>query len=149
MRKTQVASEFIFLMAFMFFVFIVFIGVTTQHMGTIKRQNDVKIIQEIMELVHTELSLASVCEDGYYRVFKLPSRLSDHLYQIELSPMTKQANFTVLSVGYINYSSDYTESMVLPPNIFGSISVIPGDTPINVTIKKEMGNVSVTSVAGG
>ena len=138
-KKAQSAVEFAALMAIMFLIFTIFFYAVSTKMVDIQRDNDAAALEDLGSYVQNELRLATIAEDGYQRVFEIPSSLSGRDYNINI---TRYGGFghTDLVIGYVNYSMDY--EFVLPiGNVTGSI-----DKNKNTSVKVvKRGNLVVVS----
>ena len=81
-KKSQFSIEFAILMAFMFLVFVVFIGIITSKVAESKENERLKIAEDIAALAKNEIDLAKSASDGYSRNFKLPVKISGNSYTI-------------------------------------------------------------------
>ena len=78
-KKSQISMEFLFLVAFVFiasFGFILAAGIQLDHFSD---ERNKETVEDFGNSLKTELSLASVVHDGYYREFRLPEKINDKL----------------------------------------------------------------------
>ena len=80
--KSQFSIEFIVLIAFMFLVFVAFIGVIASKVVESKENERLKIAQDIATLAKNEIDLAKSASDGYSRNFELPVKISGNSYTV-------------------------------------------------------------------
>ena len=81
-KKSQFSIEFAILMAFMFLVFVVFIGIITSKVAESKENERLKIAEDIAALAKNEIDLAKSASDGYSRNFELPVKISGNSYTV-------------------------------------------------------------------
>ena len=127
--KAQFSIEFAVLIAFMFLIFVAFIGVITSKVVESKENERLKIAEDIAALAKNEMELAKSASDGYSRNFDLPARIEGDSYSIEVIANRE------LVVNYI----DKEHVSFLQEKICGDI-FIP-----NNEIDKENGVVCVNS----
>ncbi|MEK6868767.1 MAG: hypothetical protein AABX74_00930 [Nanoarchaeota archaeon] len=128
-KKSQFSIEFAVLIAFMFLVFVAFIGVITSKVVESKENERLKIAEDIATLARNEIELARSASDGYTRNFQLPVKISGNSYTIRIIDNRE------LVVNYID--KEYV--LFLQENIQGNLN--PGAN----TIRKEAGIVRINS----
>ena len=128
-KKSQFSIEFAVLTAFMFLVFVAFIGVITSKVAESKENERLKIAEDIATLARNEIELAKSASDGYTRNFDLPVKISGNSYTIGI------INNRELVVNYID--KEYV--LFLQENVCGD-SFLSGNE-----IDKENGVVCVNS----
>jgi hypothetical protein len=128
-KKSQFSIEFAVLIAFMFLVFVAFIGVITSKVVESKENVRLKIAEDIATLARNEIELARSASDGYTRNFQLPVKISGNSYTIRIIDNRE------LVVNYID--KEYV--LFLQENIQGNLN--PGAN----TIRKEAGIVRINS----
>ena len=82
--KSQFSIEFAVLIAFMFLVFVAFIGIITSKVVESKENERLKIAEDIAALAKNEIDLAKSASDGYARNFELPAKISGNSYTIQI-----------------------------------------------------------------
>ncbi len=123
LRKSQVAMEFIMLIALAFMILIVFTAVTRNQVVDIRKDNEYVALKDIVHAVQSEITIATNVEDGYTRQFSIPGSLDGINYTIEISD------------SYILAESRHHEYLL-------NIRPVEGNIIIGVnTIKKEGGIV--------
>jgi hypothetical protein len=83
-KKAQTAIELIIVTGFLIFFFIIFIGAVQ---GKIQEKSDEKktiIIKDAVKTVQEEIDLAIQSTDGYERQFRLPEKIINNDYEINL-----------------------------------------------------------------
>ncbi len=85
LRKSQVAMEFIMLIALAFMILIVFTAVTRNQVVDIRKENEYVALKDIVHTVQSEITSATHVEDGYTRQFSIPGSLDGINYTIEIS----------------------------------------------------------------
>ncbi len=83
-KKSQFSIEFAVLIAFMFLVFVAFIGVITSKVAESEENERLKIAEDIATLAKNEIELAKSASNGYSRNFDLPARIKGDSYSIEV-----------------------------------------------------------------
>lgn len=124
-KKAQSAIEFIIIVGFVLFFFIMFIGfMQSQALDkTYEKRN--LILKNTLQSVQEEINLASTSVDGYYREFTLPQTILNLEYEINIIENIVYANTT-----------NQKHAMALPiKNVTGTIN--PGTN----IIEKENGTV--------
>ena len=111
--KSQFSIEFIVLIAFMFLVFVAFIGVIASKVVESKENERLKIAQDIATLAKNEIDLAKSASNGYSRNFELPVKISGNSYTVGI------INNRELVVNYI----DKEHVSFLQENVCGDIFV--------------------------
>jgi hypothetical protein len=122
--KAQVAVEFLFLVAIMFTVFIVYAAFTRERISTMMDDQRYILLKDQAEVTRDEIILASQVHDGYTRQFMMPQMLGDSY------------NYTVsIEGGTLKFESGYGSSLqrveVAVPPFSGSIGL--GLNEINKT----------------
>lgn len=128
-KKAQFAIEFIILLAFMFLIFLGFIAVATTKVLDAKENEKQKIAEDVAEMAKNEIDLAKYVEDGYSRIFQLPTLINGNDYSIKILGNRE------LVVNYL----DKEHILFLPEKICGDV-YIP-----NNEIDKENGVVCINS----
>jgi len=82
--NAQFAIEFIVLIAFMFLIFIGFIGVITSKVLESKESKKLEIAEDIAALIENEVDLAKSVGDGYIRTFNLPNKIEGNSYSVKI-----------------------------------------------------------------
>ena len=93
-KKAQTAIELIIVMGFLIFFFIIFIGVIQGKMQEKTDEKKTIIIKDIVKTVQEEIDLAVKSTDGYERNFKLPEKIINNDYEINIFEGIVYANTT-------------------------------------------------------
>ena len=84
MKKTQISMEFVLLVTFMLFVFIVFFSVVQYRLAEATHEKELELLKQVGESIRNELTLAANVEDGYERTFIVPENVIGRDYDIYL-----------------------------------------------------------------
>ena len=84
-KKGQTAVEFIILIAFVLFVFTAFFILVQSNMSDKINENQVRQIKELALAVQDEINLASDSTEGYYRTFKIPEKIGNTEYTLNIT----------------------------------------------------------------
>lgn len=120
-KKSQGAIEFIMLIGTASMISIIFIYASFTQMKELSDTKELLLIKDITMKVQSEIHLAAYAEDGYHRVFYLPSLLD---YSINYTSLIEGNDSIVV------YSSRYTY-MRKVPKISGQ--PVKGDNTIQKT----------------
>ena len=85
MKKAQSAIEFIILVGAVFFFFIIFVLALQYNISDRTRENKNLAIREIALAVQDEINLASESTDGYLREFRIPEKVINLDYEINVT----------------------------------------------------------------
>lgn len=85
MKKSQTSIEFIILLGFAFFFFIVFFAVIQGNMSDKVRENQNQAMKEAALSVRDEINLAHESSNGYQREFQVPQDLAGKDYNINIT----------------------------------------------------------------
>lgn len=110
--KSQSATEFVVLAAFMLLVVFGFFAVTSSKILSTREDANQKIAQDIADLAYNEIETAKSLNDGYARTFVMPQDVNNVNYSISIIDNRE------LSVNYLGY--EYVR--FLPLNVIGNIS---------------------------
>lgn len=127
--KSQFSIEFAVLIAFMFLIFVSFIGVITSKVAESKENERLKIAEDIATLAKNEIELAKSVSDGYARNFDLPAKIQGNSYAVGIVDNRE------VVVNYI----DKEHVLFLQENICGDLFLSGNE------INKENGVVCVNS----
>lgn len=83
-KRAQFTLEFIVLIAFMFTVFLVAMGVITSKILDAREAERQQVAESIATLARSEIELAASVSDGYRREFRLPKLIDGNTYDIEV-----------------------------------------------------------------
>ena len=119
LKLAQVSMEFIFLVGLAFMVMVVFIASTRSEFDTLRSEEERSLVKDVSVMVQQELIIASNVEDGYVRIFNVPSELDSINYDIQIINNTLIAN-----------TSEY-EYVLNVPSIVGAIQ--KGNNTLNKT----------------
>jgi hypothetical protein len=82
--KSQSSIEFIILIAFVLFFFVVFFIFIQARMSDDIRSKQDKAVEEVALTVQDEINLASGASEGYSRVFSIPDKIGNVDYSVSL-----------------------------------------------------------------
>lgn len=126
-KQAQSAIEFVILIGFILFFFTVFFLAIQGNMADKLKEKQNLAIKEVALTVQDEINLASRSSDGYYREFKIPEKISNKDYDINITE----------DMVYVR-TQDGKSAIALPvATVTGGI-----DTGENI-IKKENGEVKL------
>lgn len=83
-KKAQGAIELIIIIGFLIFFFIIFIGIIQSGMQEKSDEKKTIIIKDIIKTVQEEINLAVESTDGYQREFKIPEKIINDDYEINI-----------------------------------------------------------------
>ncbi|MFH1328603.1 MAG: hypothetical protein ABIH76_07180 [Candidatus Bathyarchaeota archaeon] len=87
--KSQVAFEFIILVAIAFVIMIVFVYSTRSDFRMIVSNEERELLKDVTYMVQGEINLASEMADGFYREFTIPATLENgDFYAINVTNRT-------------------------------------------------------------
>lgn len=127
--KSQSATEFIVLAAFMLLVIVGFVAVTSSKVIEANDEGNRKIAEDIANLAYREIETAKSVNDGYTRNFVMPQQVNGIDYTLSITDNRE------LSVNYLG--NEYVK--FLPSNVTGNI--IKGSNKIS----KSSGIISLNS----
>ena len=84
-KKSQVGIEFIILVGFVLFFFVVFLAIIEGNISDKTKEQKSAFVRDIALSVQNEIRLASQSSDGYYREFKIPEKIGNEDYQINIT----------------------------------------------------------------
>jgi len=84
MRKAQVSTEFTILVAFMLFVFLIYMGAIQERTLDFAKNSDMVLLEEISQVILTEIDNTAFTENGFRRVFELPATLINKEYEVKI-----------------------------------------------------------------
>ena len=109
--KSQVALEFVLLLAVAFIMFIVFTASARYRTDTLLSQEEFVLLKDIAYYTQSEINQASKMQDGYCRMFSIPEKLDNNVnYSIQI------LNNTLIFASTENY-----EQVLEIPSVIGSI----------------------------
>ncbi|MBW2996246.1 hypothetical protein KY332_03025 [Candidatus Woesearchaeota archaeon] len=112
--------EFVFLVGLAFMVMLVFISSTRSEFSTLRSEEERSLVKDVAVMVQHELVMASNVEDGYIRIFEVPSKLDNSIdYEIQIA-----GNIIITN------TTEY-EYVLNVPSVVGDIQ--KGDNTINKT----------------
>ena len=82
--RAQATIEFVTLIGFMFFIFTLFAALLHTRTSQVSQANDRLKMNEVANLIVTEVDLAEAVGDGYTRTFELPYSLSGFDYNVSI-----------------------------------------------------------------
>lgn len=81
-KKAQASIEFIILIGFLFFVFILFTLLITALFTSFQEDRELKVLVDLGDVIESEIDLGLRGQEGYTRDFKLPEKLDGKDYTI-------------------------------------------------------------------
>ncbi len=111
-KKAQFGIEFVILITFMLIVFLGFFGIITYKLADLEEEGKQQAAANIALLVDNEVKLAKSSNNGYERVFEIPSKIEGSDYNISII-----GNREVV-VAYPGYE----HILFLPPGVEGNVS---------------------------
>lgn len=97
-KKAQVSTEFTILIAFMFLIFLVYMGAIQDRAIDFSKNADNILLEQIGQVILTEIDNAAFTENGYKRQFEIPSTLLNKNYDIKIcsyySDYTNEKDYT-------------------------------------------------------
>ena len=85
LKKAQVAMEFVFLVGLAFTVMVVFISSTRSEFDELRTEEERSLLKDVTVMAQHELIIASTVEDGYHRVFEIPTTINGIDYTITIT----------------------------------------------------------------
>ncbi|MBW2965907.1 hypothetical protein KY342_02255 [Candidatus Woesearchaeota archaeon] len=119
LKQAQVSMEFVFLIGLAFMVMVVFVASTRSEFDELRSEKERSLLKDVSVMVQHELIMAANVEDGYTRIFNVPSELEEISYTIQIINNTLLTN-----------TEDY-EYVLNVPFIIGNIQ--KGNNTINKT----------------
>ncbi len=113
-KKSQIAIEFLILLAMSFFIIISFMIIIVSISKTNARIQSFSDIDDLGKSLQQEVMLASQLEDGYIRKINVPVTLNGLDYNISYGESPKE--------GYIFLGFKDTEAYYFIPKILGNIT---------------------------
>jgi len=83
--KCQVALEFMLLVGFLLFIFVIVLGIVSANTSYMFKKKEIIIGEDIATKVEKEINLAANVLDGYSRKFTLPQKLANKEYTIYIA----------------------------------------------------------------
>ncbi len=134
---------------------IAFVSVISEKLISATDDRARNLADDLLDVVDSELSLASFSQDGYSRVFTLPASLDGSEYGILFyNKSNTMSNFTQLVLTTAISGVDYSTVRILPENIIGSVST--GDNfvrkhngMVNISPQKALFSIGEPCSSGG
>lgn len=140
MKKAQAANETALIIGFMTLFLIVFMTVISDKLFSATDDRTREIVEDLADVIESELVLAANAQEGYSRTFTLPFSLDGRPYTLQFFNVSDTgADFTQLVVGINVTGGEYTAFRILPSNIRATLAV--GDN----FVRKHQGIVNVTA----
>ncbi|MFH1849196.1 MAG: hypothetical protein ABH879_03325 [archaeon] len=115
--------EFMGITTIMFIVFVIFTAVAAVRMGELEDEKNIRNINDLAEVISSELEIASYVENGYSREFFMPARLGGKAYAVQIIEYDGMVvNQTTMLVKYVNFSMNSSFHYKLPNNVFGQLN---------------------------
>ena len=135
-KKTQISMEFMLLVTFMLFFFIVFFGVVQYRMAEATTEKELQLLKEVGDYVKNEISLAATVEDGYTRTFETPIDVVGRAYYMDLyKAQTENKAQYYLELSYVQDGSP----------IFINLPYMNMDINTKITINNGKNTISKTN----
>jgi len=126
-KNAQSAIEFVILVGFILFAFTAFFLVIQENISDELREKKDLAIREVALTVQDEINLALETSEGYYREFKIPERIINQDYEINI----------IDDMVYVR-TKDGRNAISLPvANVTGDVNI-----PLNI-IRKEDGEIKL------
>lgn len=84
-NKAQSSAELVILMGAVMFFFSIFFLIIQENISDKIREKNNLAVKEIASIVQDEIALASESTDGYSRQFKLPEKVENQDYEINIT----------------------------------------------------------------
>lgn len=84
-KKAQVSLEFVLLVMISFIFFTAVLMGVSKQLVELSSQRDAKELKDVTNRLREEIFLASIVQGGYYREFRLPEKINDKSYTLEMS----------------------------------------------------------------
>ncbi len=103
-------------------------------------------LQDVADMLETELSVAATAQGGYYRMFYVPQKAGGLDYYVRfvdavaLGSPGNPANYTEVDLGLVNSSVKYETYFFLPENVIGTLGKGA------VELKKRRGVLNMTAL---
>jgi hypothetical protein len=111
-KKSQFGIEFVILLTFMLMVFVGVFAVVTYKLIDLEESRKQQMAEEVANRVNNEIKLARANNDGYERIFELPTKIEGKSYDIRIIENRE------LVVDY----SGYEYVLFLPEKVKGNIT---------------------------
>ncbi|MBI5149138.1 hypothetical protein HZA33_05660 [Candidatus Pacearchaeota archaeon] len=85
-RKGQTSIELIMLTSFLLIFFVAFIAILGYDLSKKREDINYATVKDLATDIQQELILASEASNGYVRTFKIPSKIANQDYTLELEP---------------------------------------------------------------
>jgi len=116
MKKSQVATEFLFFVGVAVVVLMIYLAISFNYLNfTLKREEE-KDAQGLVDTIRNEINLAARVENGYVREVNLPNDLNGKSYDINISGRSVVVNFE---------GADYIGLLATDVNFIGGLD--PGN----------------------
>ncbi|PIN74081.1 hypothetical protein COV22_01200, partial [Candidatus Woesearchaeota archaeon CG10_big_fil_rev_8_21_14_0_10_47_5] len=139
MKKRRVSGqsslEAVLLISFMCLTLILFLLGVSRRIAEIREQGGRDMLDDVSFVVKTEFALAAVAEEGYFRIFELPTTVAGSFYTLNLTNSTIMGtNYSEVVLKYRNEYLGYESVIITPSNAFGRLK--PGKNIIS-----KLGNI--------
>lgn len=84
-RKSQIAIEYISLMAIGLVALIIFAASTSHDVKDLRTKKDLVLLKDASYMVQSEINLAAKLKDGYSRDFQVPLNLDGKSYSMNIT----------------------------------------------------------------
>ena len=110
-KKSQIAAEFIILVAMAMIIVTIFISATYKNLDEFSKKRETELLKDTLFKAQNEITIAAKAEDGYKRIFYMPQKLDNSMnYTISVENITVRGT----SRNYISF--------LFIPSINGNIS---------------------------
>ena len=131
MKKAQVGIEFLYFVGAAITILIIYLALSSNYLSFTSSRKDMLSTQNLLEEIRNEVNLAGRIEDGYSRTIKLPAKINNEDYSMNIA--VREIYITIKGKDYSRLLS--TDVSNQPVNL------IPGNS---YTIKKENSQVTIT-----
>ncbi len=138
-RKAQSSVEFVMLITFTLMIASVLFYVLQNNLMEAERDRNEARVEQLMNIVNNEISLAQMSVPTYYRTFYLPSELYGSQYQINATRPSGGGTDIV-----INYKGQ--EYVFLIPTTLGNAHLLQKGE--NIILKQTVGEIILTTPTG-
>jgi hypothetical protein len=84
-RKSQSSIEFVILVGFILFFFVIFLLIIQENLSVKKYQSQSFEIKELALNIQNELNLALEASEGYQRQFRIPAQIAGLDYEVNIT----------------------------------------------------------------
>ena len=122
MKKSQVSIEFMFFVGMAFVLLAAYLVITYNYLDLTFKRSDIVNSLDLLEQLRNEINLASRLENGYTRIFVLPSKINKKDYTLSLN--NREINIKFNNVDYARLLSTKVN---VDKKTTGELFFSPGD----------------------